>query len=125
MQQNKLKLYEQQVLAFKQQFKALETQIQEASLGKEESEERTSCLSSWQALVQQVDTLQVKWDSIKENDPEQYKEQQKAHAQLIKQANQWTDNIFSLLDWMKSMQVDIKSIYKQMEIPMDLDQLPE
>ncbi|XP_052802451.1 meiotic nuclear division protein 1 homolog isoform X2 [Mya arenaria] len=101
---------------------ALKAAVEQASLGKEESDDRTKILTDLSAVESERSRLAGELERYRECDQEVV-EEVKQNSQIAREAaNRWTDNIFSTKSWIKKkFSFDESVINKQFEIPEDLD----
>ena len=97
--------------------------MEEATKGREESDERTELLEELTSLKEKKASLEAEIQKYKDSDPELI-ETLKKEIELSKQsANRWTENIFSLHSWIqkKFPSIEISNLNKQFGIPEDID----
>lgn len=88
----------------------------------DDEEERLNLLQEYKLLVEQRQNYLKELDSLKENDPNVYKNLLNSIEETKKACNTWVENIFSLKSWLANkFKVDQRTIDKQFEIPEDLD----
>jgi len=97
--------------------------IDKATEGRENSDERNMCLSKLNALKDKKTDIESKLQMYRDCDPEVLKEMQKEILQSNQASNRWTDNIYSLHSWIeqKFPSISINDLDKQFGIPEDLD----
>jgi len=97
--------------------------INKASEGRENSDERNTYLSKLNALKDRKIEIESKLQMYRDCDPEVLKEMQREIIQSNQASNRWTDNIYSLHSWIeqKFPSISINDLDKQFGIPEDLD----
>jgi len=97
--------------------------IDKASEGRENSDERNTCLGKLNALKERKIEIESKLQMYRDCDPEVLKEMQREIIQSNQASNRWTDNIYSLHSWIeqKFPSISINDLDKQFGIPEDLD----
>lgn len=103
--------------------KEVVSNINLASVGREDTEGRIICLKKLNTLKETKNGLESSLQRYRDCDPEVLVEMQK-EIELSKNAtNRWTDNIYALHSWIgkKFPAISINDLNKQFGIPEDLD----
>ena len=119
---NKINQLEQEVKKQTSIQTDLESSIEAAKVGREDSEDRTVVLQELASLEAEASKLSAALQQYKELDPDLF-DQKKKELQLAKEAaNRWTDNIFSLQTYCgNKFGISKADFDSQFEIPDDFD----
>ncbi|KAI9137181.1 meiotic nuclear division protein 1 [Paraphysoderma sedebokerense] len=110
------------LLAKKQQ---LEEDIQQARVGKEESEKRSILLSQLAEAESLRKQHLAELAKFKECDPEVLEAKERKTQVCKDAANRWTDNIFILQSYCtRQMNLESKRFFEAFELPDDFDSIP-
>ncbi|XP_071945215.1 meiotic nuclear division protein 1 homolog [Antedon mediterranea] len=102
--------------------KTTSQKIQEATKGKEESEERTNVLKELNKKEKQLSEISSDLERFRDCDPEVIECLKKESHTALEAANRWTDNIFSIQSWCRNkFAIETKTLNKQFGIPEDFD----
>ncbi|XP_014290200.1 meiotic nuclear division protein 1 homolog [Halyomorpha halys] len=122
----KLEEIEEKIESSNKMLKKCEQTFQEAKVGRDECSERDDVLKTNKELREENETLLTKIKAYKDSDPEAFEQMKKDIKSTIDLANNQTDNIFTFISWCKSkFGMEEETLYKQFEIPQDLDYLLE
>lgn len=106
--------------------KHLEEVKKQEQSGREESEERTLHLTSINKKRELIQKLDEELQKYSDSDPDLLKSLLE-HTKTARDAtNRWTDNIFEVESWVRNkFNMERKDIYRQFQIPEDLDYIEE
>ncbi|XP_038059612.1 meiotic nuclear division protein 1 homolog [Patiria miniata] len=96
--------------------------IAKATVGKEDTDDRTELLSTLAEQEQENSRLKAELEKYRECDPEVLEEVKKQTLVARDAANRWTDNVFTIKSWCKKkFSMEEKTIDKHFGIPEDFD----
>ncbi|XP_072163372.1 meiotic nuclear division protein 1 homolog [Diadema setosum] len=102
--------------------KMLEKTAAKATVGKEESDDRTKLLATLSEKESENSRLDAELARYRECDPEVLEEVKQQTLVAKDASNRWTDNVFSIKSWCKKkFSLEEKVIDKQFGIPEDFD----
>jgi len=105
---------------------ALENQIAQAKVGKEESVERIEIIEALQQRLQKKQALNSELERLRECDPQHLRQMKQESVLAVEASNRWTDNLFALRPWCRNkFSIEESQFNKQFEIPEDLDYIDE
>lgn len=101
---------------------SMEEQVQTASVGREESDERNGLLKSLQERQSLKKRLVNELSQYKDCDPATITNIREQTRVAVDATNRWTDNVFSVKSWCKNkFGLEDSAIDKQFSIPDDFD----
>ncbi|XP_041789927.1 meiotic nuclear division protein 1 homolog [Chelmon rostratus] len=119
---HKLEELQKQNSQAKQRKASLESAVEKAKVGRQDTEERSSLLKELKALREERAQLQAELDKYRECDPEVIEEMRKSNTVAKDAVSRWTDNVFSIKSWTKKkFAFDDSHINKAFGIPEDFD----
>lgn len=102
----------------------LQQQLEEASIGREESEERTRLLEEIACKENKIIEIDVELSRFAEFDPEEMMKLEANVSKAREAANRWVDNIFNCQSWAaRTFNMEKKDFDTQFGIPTELDYL--
>eukprot|EP00088_Acartia_fossae_P041433 TRINITY_DN43350_c0_g1_i1.p1 TRINITY_DN43350_c0_g1~~TRINITY_DN43350_c0_g1_i1.p1 ORF type:complete len:208 (+),score=54.47 TRINITY_DN43350_c0_g1_i1:52-675(+) len=119
----KLDTLQEQISQVEKKVKLAESNVKEAVCGREDTEDRSNLLTRLSEEERENAELLDKLKRYADNDPAALKELELSSKLGIEAANRWTDNIFSLQDWVKKKfpNIGVDVFNKQFGIPEELD----
>ncbi|XP_056658756.1 meiotic nuclear division protein 1 homolog isoform X2 [Monodelphis domestica] len=100
----------------------LQQSINQAKIGRQDTEERTVLSKELTSLRQRKEQLKAELEKYKECDPDVVEEIRQANKVAKEAANRWTDNIFAIKSWAKKkFGFEESKIDKNFGIPEDFD----
>jgi len=119
----KLDLVTSQRDEMKKKLALLEKDLEEAEQGREDSEDRSEILAQLEEQIRNKEKMQNRLKDFADNDPVVLEQMVTETKQALEAANRWTDNLFSIQEWVKKKfpSVDQTEFSKQFGIPEDLD----
>ncbi|TPX65890.1 hypothetical protein CcCBS67573_g08000 [Chytriomyces confervae] len=121
---NALQDLEEQVASAKKQRMELDSQIEKAQIGREDTEERAELLAAYKASTELQASLKAELVQFKDCDPALIDAKAKAAENAKIAANRWTDNIFCLKSYCRDkFNIDSADFSRHFSIPGDIDNL--
>ena len=118
----KLEAKEKELAEIQEQERELEKKIQEAQIGREDTEERRNLLSEQVALLREVEELDKKLAFASAHSPEAVSALRKGIDTAVEGANRWTDNTFALQTYLvRKMNMDSKMVKGLLQITDNFD----
>ncbi|KAJ2699752.1 Meiotic nuclear division protein 1 [Coemansia sp. IMI 203386] len=115
---------QKEVLALETKQTELEQNIEQAMLGREQTEERKSLVEELAEVEQLWNGQQEELRQFRECDPELMAQRKKQAVVAKDAANRWTDNIFIIQGWVRDkFNMDPNDFNKHFGIPADFDNL--
>ncbi|KAJ1882848.1 Meiotic nuclear division protein 1 [Coemansia sp. RSA 486] len=115
---------QKEVLALETKQTELEQNIEQAMLGREQTEERKSLVEELTEVEQLWNGQQEELRQFRECDPELMAQRKKQAVVAKDAANRWTDNIFIIQGWVRDkFNMDPNDFNKHFGIPADFDNL--
>ncbi|KAI9208970.1 meiotic nuclear division protein 1 [Polychytrium aggregatum] len=104
--------------------KELDSQIEAARSGREDSDERDEMLKEIQQLEREQAAYKDELQKFKDCDPAVLREQEKYTNQARLAANRWTENIFALQSYCaQNFNISSQQFYESFDLPQDFDTL--
>jgi len=112
-----------QISEVSKKIKVANSEMNSASSGREESDERTQLLQRLSEAESLHSELVSNLRQYADNDPQVLKQKEVDCLKAKESANRWTDNIFTLQDWIKKKfpSIELANFDKQFGIPEELD----
>jgi len=119
----KLDTLNENISGVEKKLKSSEKELVEASVGREETEERTELLERLTEMTNKKNELEKSLQQYADNDPAVLEAKVDDTKKALEAANRWTDNIFNLQEWIKKKfpSIGVDTFNKQFEIPEELD----
>ncbi|XP_023320790.1 meiotic nuclear division protein 1 homolog [Eurytemora carolleeae] len=119
----KLDKLQEQLNTVEKKAKLSEKDLNSAASGREDTEERKDILDRLNEAEKKNKELKENLAQYADNDPEVLKQMEVESKKALESVNRWTDNIFSLQEWIKKKFPSISQaeFNKQFNIPEDLD----
>jgi len=101
----------------------MKKEAEAAEEGREETQERAEVVANLEKALEEKQKLEARLKDFADNDPAVMEQMVKETRDALEATNRWTDNIFSIQEWVKRKfpSVDQSGLSKQFGIPDDLD----
>ncbi|KAK9458647.1 meiotic nuclear division protein 1 [Lipomyces oligophaga] len=120
-QDRERKLIMDKVKELRQFEKSLDEIIQQSARSREDTAERRQLIESVRNKESELSALTEEIKSLNFIDPDLLLEKQAILATMKSAVNRWTDNIFAVIGYFRQMGTDMQLVYKEFDIPEDLD----
>jgi len=123
----KLDTLQERNAEMEKKLKLAATEMKAAEEGREESDERSRLLARLNEAETKNKELKKMLLQYSDNDPAVLQQMEVERTMALEATNRWTDNIFSLQDWIKKKFPNISQemFNKQFGIPEDLDYIQD
>lgn len=119
---SKLESLKSSIVQKEARIKSLNISIDALSVGREESDEKSSILSAIENKRAEQEMLKGSIDRFASLDPESIRKMGEDIAVLKTGADRWTDNIYGIQSWVTNkFSLEKAAFNKQFEIPEELD----
>ncbi|XP_031718936.1 meiotic nuclear division protein 1 homolog [Anarrhichthys ocellatus] len=119
---HKLEALQTQISEAKQRKLSVQKAVEKATVGRQDTKERSSQLKELQALREERTQLKAEVEKYRECDPEVIEDMRKSNVAAKEAVSRWTDNIFAIKSWTKKkFSFDDSRIDKAFGIPEDFD----
>lgn len=114
----------EQMEEVKKKRKTAESEIAQASMGREDTDDRETILAELSEKQSECERLKHEVEKYRECDPEVMEAMKVETCTAKEAANRWTDNVFSLKSWIKNkFNFEDNVLDKQFDIPEEFDYL--
>uniref|UniRef100_A0A3P8UZ08 Meiotic nuclear division protein 1 homolog n=1 Tax=Cynoglossus semilaevis TaxID=244447 RepID=A0A3P8UZ08_CYNSE len=119
---HKLQELQTQISDAKQRKANLQKAVEKATIGRQDTAERSSLLKELEALKVERTQLKAELEKYRECDPEVIEEMRNSNVVAKEAVSRWTDNVFALKSWTKKkFAFDDSRIDKAFGIPEEFD----
>lgn len=126
LRNTKIKDLKDKIQVCEENTKSLAKSITKATKGKEETDERKELLKEYAVETARTNAIKAKMSSYANDNPIIMREKVAKTKQAITAANRWTDNVFSIKEYLKNTYyMQEADINNQFQIPSELDYIED